>query len=55
MRMRPSIGRLDHRTSAGLEVVRLKENRAYQFISDNAQGATKKFGVKSVSILARKP
>jgi arsenite methyltransferase len=40
---------------AGLEVVRIKENPTYQFISDNAQGATKKFGVKSVSLLARKP
>ncbi len=41
--------------AAGLEIIRIKENPSYQFISDNAQGATKKFGVKSVSILARKP
>ena len=41
--------------SAGLNVVTVKENPAYRFISDSAQGATKKFGVKSVSILARKP
>ena len=27
---------------------------AYQFISDNARGASKKFGVKSVSLLAVK-
>jgi arsenite methyltransferase len=45
----------DEIVAAGLEVVRIKENPTYQFISDNAQGATKKFGVKSVSILARKP
>jgi arsenite methyltransferase len=40
--------------SAGLEVVKVKENSAYEFISDRAQGATKKYGVKSVSILASK-
>jgi ubiquinone/menaquinone biosynthesis C-methylase UbiE len=31
-----------------------RNNPAYQFISDNAQGATKKYGVKSVSIQAVK-
>jgi 2-polyprenyl-3-methyl-5-hydroxy-6-metoxy-1,4-benzoquinol methylase len=41
--------------SAGLRVQRVKDNPAYQFISDNAQGATKKYGVKSVSIKASKP
>jgi len=41
--------------AAGLKVVTLEENPAYRFISDRAQGATTKFGVKSVSILARKP
>jgi SAM-dependent methyltransferase len=40
--------------AAGLEVVTLKENPSYRFISDRAQGATTKFGVRSVSILARK-
>jgi ubiquinone/menaquinone biosynthesis C-methylase UbiE len=40
--------------AAGLRVRRVKDNPAYQFISDNAQGATKKYGVKSVSILAVK-
>ena len=39
---------------AGLEVVTVKENPSYRFISDRAQGATTKFGVKSVSILASK-
>jgi SAM-dependent methyltransferase len=41
--------------SAGLKVVRVKENPSYRFISDRAMGATTKFGVKSVSILAMKP
>ena len=40
--------------SAGLEVQELRENPEYEFISDSAQGATKTFGVKSVSILAVK-
>jgi ubiquinone/menaquinone biosynthesis C-methylase UbiE len=41
--------------AAGLRVERVKDNPEYRFISDRAQGATTKFGVKSVSILARKP
>jgi ubiquinone/menaquinone biosynthesis C-methylase UbiE len=41
--------------AAGLKVITLKENASYRFISDRAQGATTKFGVKSVSILAKKP
>lgn len=40
--------------AAGLKVVRLKDNPQYRFISDNAQGATRKFGVKSVSLVAMK-
>jgi SAM-dependent methyltransferase len=40
--------------SAGLTVVRIQENPEYRFISDRAQGATRKYGVKSVSILAKK-
>ena len=39
---------------AGLKVARTKDNPQYRFISDNAQGATRKFGVKSVSIVAVK-
>jgi hypothetical protein len=35
-------------------VVKEEDNPRYQFISENAQGASKKFGVKSVSLLARK-
>jgi len=48
----------DYRTAielAGLRVERMEENPQYQFISDRAKGATAKFGVKSVSVLARKP
>jgi SAM-dependent methyltransferase len=40
--------------AAGLAVQTVEENRQYQFISDQAKGATSKWGVKSVSILARK-
>jgi arsenite methyltransferase len=40
--------------AAGLRVVKVEDNSAYQFISDNARGASKKFGVKSVSLLAVK-
>jgi arsenite methyltransferase len=41
--------------AAGLHVVKVEDNPAYQFISDNARGAAKKFGVKSISLLAMKP
>jgi arsenite methyltransferase len=41
--------------AAGLSVERLEENTRYQFISDRAKRATAKYGVKSVSVLARKP
>jgi arsenite methyltransferase len=40
---------------AGLELRTVQENPEYHFISDAAQGATKTFGVKSVSVLATKP
>ncbi len=40
--------------NAGLSVVRVEDNVEYRFISDRALGATKKYGVKSVSILAVK-
>jgi arsenite methyltransferase len=48
----------DYRTAiemAGLQVERIEENTEYRFISERAQKATAKWGVKSVSILARKP
>jgi len=40
--------------AAGLEVVAEQLNDQYRFLSDNAQGASKKFGVKSVSLRADK-
>jgi len=39
---------------AGLTVERLEDNREYRFISERARKATAKWGVASVSILARK-
>ena len=45
----------DQIEAAGLRVDTIEENPAYQFISDNARGASKRFGVKSVSVLAFKP
>jgi arsenite methyltransferase len=41
--------------AAGMKVVKVEDNPTYQFISDNARGASKKFGVKSISLLAVKP
>jgi ubiquinone/menaquinone biosynthesis C-methylase UbiE len=41
--------------SAGLAVEKVQHNPEYRFLSASAQGATRKFDVKSVSILARKP
>jgi ubiquinone/menaquinone biosynthesis C-methylase UbiE len=41
--------------TAGLKMTKFQDNPAYQFISDNARGASRKFGVKSVSLLAVKP
>ncbi len=41
--------------TAGMKVVKVQDNPTYQFISDNARGASKKFGVKSISLLAVKP
>jgi len=35
-------------------VLELQENPEYRFISDRALGATRKYGVKSVSVLAVK-
>lgn len=40
---------------AGLRIVADQVNDQYRFLSDNAQGATLKFGVKSVSLRADKP
>jgi arsenite methyltransferase len=41
--------------AAGLRVEFVEENDEYHFISDRAKGATEKWGVKSISLLARKP
>jgi ubiquinone/menaquinone biosynthesis C-methylase UbiE len=41
--------------AAGLRVINSEDNRAYEFISDNARGASRTFGVKSISLLAVKP
>ena len=41
--------------AAGLKVMWIENNDAYAFVSDNALGATEKFGVKSISLLAVKP
>jgi cyclopropane fatty-acyl-phospholipid synthase-like methyltransferase len=40
--------------AAGLHVQRVKDNPQYKFVSNNAQGATRKFGVKSISLIAVK-
>lgn len=40
--------------SAGLRVLTMRDNPQYRFLSTNAQGAAKKYGVKSVSVLAVK-
>ena len=40
--------------SAGLRIAVEQVNEQYRFLSDNAQGATKKFGVKSISLRADK-
>jgi ubiquinone/menaquinone biosynthesis C-methylase UbiE len=38
--------------AAGFQIEQVRDNSAYQFISDNAKGASRKYGVKSVSLLA---
>jgi SAM-dependent methyltransferase len=39
----------------GLRIRTLRDNPSYRFISDNAQSASRKFGVKSASLVADKP
>jgi SAM-dependent methyltransferase len=41
--------------AAGLRVEQVRDNPAYAFLSDSAQGATRTYGVKSISLLAVKP
>ena len=40
--------------AAALNVVTIEQNSSYRFVSDRAQNATKKYGARSVSILATK-
>ena len=40
--------------AAGLRLRTVRDNSSYRFISDNAQAASRKFGVKSVSLVADK-
>ncbi len=40
---------------SGLRLATIRDNPQYQFISANARGAARKYGVKSVSLLATKP
>jgi len=40
---------------SGLQLDKVQDNPEYEFISDSAQGATKTFGVKSISALATRP
>jgi arsenite methyltransferase len=39
---------------AGFEIVAWRENTEYRFVSERADNATQKYGVKSVSLLARR-
>jgi arsenite methyltransferase len=39
---------------AGLEIVEWRENEQYRFVSERADNAVRKYGVKSVSVLARR-
>ena len=41
--------------AVGLRLVTTQDNPAYRFVSDSARGASEKYGVKSVSLLAMKP
>lgn len=40
--------------NAGFFIEQVRDNSEYRFISESAQGATQEYGVKSVSVLARK-
>jgi arsenite methyltransferase len=40
--------------AAGLEIVDWRENDQYRFVSERADNAVRKYGVKSVSLLARR-
>ncbi len=40
---------------AGLKVSQVRDNTGYEFLSESAQGATRTYGMKSISLLAVKP
>jgi len=40
--------------AAGFEILELRENDRYRFVSDRADNATSKYGVTSISLLARR-
>lgn len=40
--------------AAGFEIVEVRENDRYRFVSDRADNATSKYGVTSISLLARR-
>jgi SAM-dependent methyltransferase len=41
--------------AAGFEIETWRENSDYQFVSERADDATRKYGVSSISLLARRP
>jgi hypothetical protein len=40
---------------AGLQIVEWRENPEYRFVSERADNAVRKYGVTSISLLARHP
>lgn len=40
---------------AGLTVTTVRDNPDYRFLSESAQGATRTYGIKSISLLAHRP
>jgi hypothetical protein len=40
--------------AAGLEITAWLENEQYRFVSERADNAVRKYGVKSISLLARR-
>jgi arsenite methyltransferase len=40
---------------AGLDIVEWRENEQYRFVSERADNAVRKYGVTSISLLARRP
>ena len=41
--------------AAGLKIVEWRENEQYRFVSERADNAVRKYGVTSISLLARRP